>query len=239
MEKKIPRFLAAAKEFNLGQDTLLEILKNNHFVIKNLRPSSRLTEQMYEHLKLELGGKNFQAETYKEPILYLQDNIFYKQKMVIKYNEFDPINSYFENKEAINICSKMSSSFTRRLCNNLNNPKQDNALLIYQIHFIANNALKIFGGSMLTFIYGLRNLKFKNSKALETQTYSKVVPSFPIITFISNDTSFNIAFFVKRNNLCKLTSDIRGFYKSQHIGIIDEQGFIVTKFFIIFRCRDR
>jgi translation initiation factor IF-2 len=52
-ETKLPRLLAAAKEFNIGQDTLIDFLIGKSFPKDELKPTSKLTEQMYRALQLE------------------------------------------------------------------------------------------------------------------------------------------------------------------------------------------
>src|SRR5215813_11951679 len=50
-ELKLPRLLGAAKEFNIGQDTLIDFLENKGF--NDLKPTSKLTEDMYRALQQE------------------------------------------------------------------------------------------------------------------------------------------------------------------------------------------
>ena len=52
-EIKLPRLLAAAKEFNIGQDTLIDFLIGKSFPKDELKPTSKLTEEMYRALQLE------------------------------------------------------------------------------------------------------------------------------------------------------------------------------------------
>ena len=52
-EIKLPRLLAAAKEFNIGQETLVEFLVGKGFVRDELKPSAKLTEPMYHALHKE------------------------------------------------------------------------------------------------------------------------------------------------------------------------------------------
>ncbi len=52
-ELKLPRLLAAAKEFNIGQDTLIDFLRGKGFSKDELKPTSKLTEEMYRSLQLE------------------------------------------------------------------------------------------------------------------------------------------------------------------------------------------
>lgn len=52
-ELKLPRLLAAAKEFNIGQDTLIDFLKGKGFSKDELKPTSKLSEEMYRALQQE------------------------------------------------------------------------------------------------------------------------------------------------------------------------------------------
>ncbi len=52
-ELKLPRLLAAAKEFNIGQDTLVEFLAGKGFGRDELKPTAKLTEEMYRSLQQE------------------------------------------------------------------------------------------------------------------------------------------------------------------------------------------
>lgn len=52
-ELKLPRLLAAAKEFNIGQDTLIDFLLGKGFPKDELKPTSKLTEDMYRALQQE------------------------------------------------------------------------------------------------------------------------------------------------------------------------------------------
>ena len=48
-----PRLMAAAKEFNIGKDTLIEFLESKGFNTEDLKPTAKLTEQMYRVLQTE------------------------------------------------------------------------------------------------------------------------------------------------------------------------------------------
>ena len=50
---KLPRLLAAAKEFNIGQDTLVEFLVKKGFSRDDLKPTAKLTEDHYYALQAE------------------------------------------------------------------------------------------------------------------------------------------------------------------------------------------
>ena len=48
-----PRLMAAAKEFNIGTNTLIEFLESKGLSNEKLNPGSKLTEQMYRVLQSE------------------------------------------------------------------------------------------------------------------------------------------------------------------------------------------
>jgi len=48
-----PRLMAAAKEFNIGTNTLIDFLETKGFGNEELKPGSRLTEKMYRVLQSE------------------------------------------------------------------------------------------------------------------------------------------------------------------------------------------
>jgi translation initiation factor IF-2 len=52
-EANTPRLMAAAKEFNVGKDTLIDVLVSKGFSGDDLKPTSKLTEEMYRVLQLE------------------------------------------------------------------------------------------------------------------------------------------------------------------------------------------
>ncbi len=55
-ELKLPRLLAAAKEFNVGQDTLIEFLVKKGFNRDDLKPTAKLQEDHYRALQAEFQG---------------------------------------------------------------------------------------------------------------------------------------------------------------------------------------
>src|SRR5687768_5366602 len=52
-EVNTPRLMAAAKEFNVGKDTLIDVLVSKGFSSDDLKPTSKITEDMYRVLQLE------------------------------------------------------------------------------------------------------------------------------------------------------------------------------------------
>ena len=55
-EANTPRLMAAAKEFNIGKDTLVDFLVSKNFSKDDLKPTSRLTEDMYRSLQQEFSS---------------------------------------------------------------------------------------------------------------------------------------------------------------------------------------
>jgi translation initiation factor IF-2 len=52
-EVNTPRLMAAAKEFNIGAHTLIDFLKSKNFNGDDLKPTTKLTEEMYRVLQSE------------------------------------------------------------------------------------------------------------------------------------------------------------------------------------------
>ncbi len=56
LELKLPRLLAAAKEFNVGQDTIVDFLIGKGFSRDELKPTAKLSEEMYRSLQHQFQG---------------------------------------------------------------------------------------------------------------------------------------------------------------------------------------
>lgn len=56
-ELRLPRLLAAAKEFNIGQDTIIDFLVGKGFSKEELQPTAKISRKMYEALSLEFKGE--------------------------------------------------------------------------------------------------------------------------------------------------------------------------------------
>ena len=52
-EVNTPRVMAAAKEFNIGTGTLTDFLVSKGFETVDLKPTSKITEEMYRILQIE------------------------------------------------------------------------------------------------------------------------------------------------------------------------------------------
>ena len=55
-DSNTPRLMAAAKEFNIGKDTLVDFLVGKGFNKDDLKPTSKLAEDMYRALQLEFSS---------------------------------------------------------------------------------------------------------------------------------------------------------------------------------------
>ncbi|MDB5248745.1 MAG: translation initiation factor 2 [Segetibacter sp.] len=56
LETKLPRLLAAAKEFNVGQDTIVDFLVGKGFNRDDLKPTAKLSDDMYRSLQHQFQG---------------------------------------------------------------------------------------------------------------------------------------------------------------------------------------
>ncbi|HEX8278220.1 MAG TPA: translation initiation factor IF-2, partial [Segetibacter sp.] len=56
LEVKLPRLLAAAKEFNVGQDTIVDFLVGKGFSRDDLKPTAKLSDEMYRSLMHQFQG---------------------------------------------------------------------------------------------------------------------------------------------------------------------------------------
>jgi len=75
---KTPRLLAAAKEFNIGKETLVEYLSDKGFEVNASNPNTKLTEEMYDALQAEFAqdkAAKLKSEGIALPKGSLLDNI--------------------------------------------------------------------------------------------------------------------------------------------------------------------
>ena len=100
-ELKLPRLLAAAKEFNIGQDTLIAFLIGKGFPKDELKPTSKLTEEMYRALQQEFQSDK--AAKMKSDQLELPKGAQAEAK---KKKEEEEISFRKEEKPAVKIIKK-------------------------------------------------------------------------------------------------------------------------------------
>ncbi len=194
-------------------------------------PHLNIDDIIWEKVKnaRQTTTQNTEKRDFNGRQIFLHDDIFIKERIRIEITGFDSFITYFTDEQAINLCSKMSSSYARRLCSDIyrNFPGKDMNLIKYQIHYIANRALKVFGGKVVTFVLGLPKLKFKSPGAEEVRTYLNVNPEFPLIHF-KTSPQINIAFFAKQTRPHSFASNILLYkHKSYElIGRLDINGAI-------------
>ena len=93
-ETKLPRLLAAAKEFNIGQDTLVDFLAGKGFSRDDLKPTAKLSFEMYEALQ-----KEFQSDKVAKAKSDLIDLPKGAQAEARKRREEEEINFRKEDKK--------------------------------------------------------------------------------------------------------------------------------------------
>lgn len=101
-EANTPRLMAAAKEFNVGKDTLIDVLVSKGFSGDDLKPTSKITEDMYRVLQMEFQQdkvakqkaeqvdlpKNAVAESKKKRD---EEDLSIKKKEITKPKEAAPV----------------------------------------------------------------------------------------------------------------------------------------------------
>ncbi|HTM67159.1 MAG TPA: translation initiation factor IF-2 [Flavipsychrobacter sp.] len=101
---KTPRLLAAAKEFNIGKETLLEFLTGKGFEINASNPNTKLTEEMYDALQGEFAQDRL-AKRKSEEIALPKGSLIDKKKeepeIVPQKAEEIPAPPVVEKKEVI------------------------------------------------------------------------------------------------------------------------------------------
>ena len=60
-EVNTPRLMAAAKEFNIGTNTLIEFLVSKDFSADDLKPTTKLSEDMYRFCKANFSRIRLQS----------------------------------------------------------------------------------------------------------------------------------------------------------------------------------
>src|ERR1700749_5322954 len=90
------RLMAAAKEFNIGKDTLVDFLVSKGFSKDDLKPTSRLTEEMYVSLQQEFQGDKV-AKIKSNQIDLPKGSLEAKKK---KEEEPQPVNKEIQVKKA-------------------------------------------------------------------------------------------------------------------------------------------
>ncbi len=255
-----PKVFALCKGYNISVETLLRFLDGNGYkelhinsllnddavslIDSVFKPDKLLVDRVRGKTTLEFIGPKESIDirheklnaSLEEPFrlkaMHLESNSFGQLKKKVTFRGYPALFSNFSDEEAIALCSRMSSSFARNLSRKVKDTKCDQQLIIYQLHYIANKAVAIFGSRILTFIHNLRKLNFKNQTAGEVSMYTDVIPDFPVIRLSTGANSYWLAFFAKTGKgSMSMDADIRliATRTNEEIGTIDKNGFISGK----------
>lgn len=152
----------------------------------------------------------------------LTENIF---ESVKPYSISEGLETVFSNKQAIQLCRKIFSPFTRII---LKNPANN----IIAIHQIAMKAYTKYGGYVLSFLLSLPELTFgnQNSKLLTKRfSYQGEVPSLKIR--IQNGTEYFMSFHEPRKRFGKASTVATVYNKAKRIveGHLTIQGYLEAR----------
>ena len=93
-EVNTPRLMAAAKEFNIGKDTLIDYLMSKGFDGDDLKPTSRISEEMYRVLQVEFQtdkAAKQKAEQIDLPKNAVTDFKKRKDEQDLSFNKKEPV----------------------------------------------------------------------------------------------------------------------------------------------------
>ena len=99
-EVNTPRVMAAAKEFNIGKDTLVDFLVSKGFEGDDLKPNSKISEEMYRVLQVEFQPDKVakqKAEQVDLPKNAVTDFKKRRDEQDLSFNKKEPVKA----KEAI------------------------------------------------------------------------------------------------------------------------------------------
>lgn len=111
-ELKLPRLLAAAKEFEIGQDTLIDFLAKKGFAKDELKPTAKLSIEMYKALALEFRNEILEedeASVFEDSKITI--GIDTSGKLVVKYYHSD--GTVFEKDCQLNLAGIYVAAFNK------------------------------------------------------------------------------------------------------------------------------
>jgi len=202
-ELKLPRLLAAAKEFEVGLDTLIEFLVKKGFVRDQLKPTAKLSIEMYKELAFEFRGEILEEE---EPVIVEEPKITIginaNGKLVVKYYHSD--GTVFENDSQLNLAGIYIAAFNKY------------SEIIKEFEELIN--------SPNTKEFDLQKFLEKHPEFLKNLDYKEVIPQALITTDDSKDWNadfilvpFDQLQFCKILELKLPSADIRQREKSGHV----------------------
>ena len=103
-ETNTPRLMAAAKEFNIGTGTLTDFLVSKGFETSDLKPSSKISEEMYRVLQVEFQPDKVakqKAEQIDLPKNAPADNKKRKDEQDLSFTKKEPVKPKKEEQPAV------------------------------------------------------------------------------------------------------------------------------------------
>ncbi len=163
-----------------------------------------------------------QVGDFEGSSIKLTDNIFEKIKPRLIDERLETV---FKDIQAVQLCRKISSPFTRIILQNATNN-------ILEIHQIAMKCFNKYGGHIITFLLSLPELKFANQKPsflTNHLQYNGEIPSLKIK--IQNGTEYFICFHQPKKRLGKQTTVAIIYNKKSRTteGHLTMQGYIETR----------
>ncbi len=190
------RIAEISKKMKISHQFVIEILKL-HFSYKilNIDLNSKVDISYLEIVKREINKRNSKNVIFEG----LNENKFIEIKKILK-NKNESLESFFTDKEAIELCKRMSDSIIRKVANSVElfkNLDEQNEVL-FKIHKLAMKALEYYGGYMLTFITNTNILKNKNEKIKvyngKIKLTSNIESTFPNIHFKIKEERYFLRF---------------------------------------------
>jgi hypothetical protein len=150
----------------------------------------------------------------------------------VSYNG-QTVNTRFTDAQAVNICGKMADAYARAVALKYQefSSHVQGSVYRYQLHYLANKALTMYGGPVLTFLAGLRPLKFNNLTAALAvkrfrllREFAATEVDFPTLTFQTvGGNEYTMAFHLAES-VDKRRKPVQIFRNRVKVGSIDSYG---------------
>src|SRR6185437_4177245 len=109
-EINTPRLMAAAKEFNIGTSTLTDFLVSKGFETSDLKPTSKISEDMYRVLQVEFQPDKVakqKAEQIDLPKNAPADNKKRRDEQDISFNKKETKETVKEKEEKVHVVEEI------------------------------------------------------------------------------------------------------------------------------------
>lgn len=164
-------------------------------------------------------------------------------QIVPHYDNLPDYPSHFTDEQAIRLCANMTCSVPRRAAQGVKLGTPDTfeyKKCRYELHFLANKALLIYGVTILKFFYNLKQLEFADSSAaklkkiLTNKSFGYATVDFPTVTFMAGDfKEYSLVFTHDKeltNSELRRTPQVKIYSRAYRckVGSIDRHGKIVN-----------